>query len=621
MKYLVIDTETTISNKGNPFDPTNKLCVISWKTKDSGGVYKIEYDDEPYGASLAALQHLINIHDEIVFCNAKFDMHWLRKYGISLKGKFVYDVAVAYYIFKNQSVRFPSLNTIAEFCGAPQKIDKIAEYWKNKIDTPQIPWEELSEYALHDAVITEICYLKLKEILASQPKKTALLSIVHQDTKVLQEMEWNGIKYDVAGSLKEAEEIQAKMTDITKSLVELVPHPDADKINWNSPKQVSAVLYGGLIEITEKETYNHIYKNGTTKEKERKVNRTIIFPRLVEPTKNTTTSTEGVWSTAEPVIANLKASGLGKNIIKLLLEYAKLEKLHSTYLFGIPNKLIEYGWGDYLHGQLNQFVAVTGRLSSSNPNLQNMPEDLDKYFISRFGDNGIVVQFDVKGLEVLCAAYISQDQVLINELNAGEDIHSNNQAKFKLADRLAAKRFMFKMIYGGTAKGFSTDADFLYLKMSVDAWQEVIDAFYDKYKGIARWHSQLIAGVLKTGEYETPSGRVLNFKDILDRPEWYLIPKIKNYPVQSFGSDLVLLARVSLFNRLLSKNFKSLLINTIHDSIVLDIYKEEWYNINMIVKEVFKDLPENIRNIWKFDLGMKVSVEASVLTTGEDIHD
>lgn len=618
MKHLVLDVETTTLNKGGPFDPRNKLCVISWKTKDEEGVYKIEYDDDPYGAAIAALQHLINIHDVLIFFNAKFDLHWLRKYGLDFRGKKIFDVQLAYFIHTAQVNRLPSLNAVAEYCGAGKKIDKIAEYWDSGIDTPQIPYAELVEYAIHDVVLTEHCYFYLLKQLEANPEKLGLVRLACQDLLVLEEMEWNGMKYDVVSSTRDGDLIQLEMKVVETQLVEVLDHEDSQHVNWNSPRQVSAVLFGGSFELPYKETYTFVYKDGREVQKQRNAVRVLTFPRLVTPPERAKTKEEGVWSTAEPVIKNLRATGKAKQIINLLLSYSKLEKLHGTYLAGIPAIMQKNQWGEYLHGQLNQTIARTGRLSSSSPNMQNMPGEVDKYFVSRFED-GLVVQFDVKGLEVVCAAYLSQDKVLIKELNDGEDIHANNQKAFNLHDRLAAKRFMFKMIYGGTANGFAGDPDFQDLKMSAVRWQEVIDAFYSKYSGIAAWHRKLIDSCLRNRGYSIPSGRQYDYADIMRNPEWYYVPKFKNYPVQGFGADIVMMARVSLFKRLKASGLSALMINTIHDSIILDIERKDWYNISILVKKVFQDLPTNIKNVWEIDLGLEVKVEASVLTTGEEI--
>lgn len=618
MKTLVLDVETTTTNKGNPFDPRNKLCLIAWKTEKEHGCYKIEYDDDPYGASIAALQHLISIHDTLVTFNGKFDLHWLRKYGIDFSGKRIFDVQLGYFILTNQLNRLPSLNAVAEWCKAGTKLDKIKEYWDQGIDTPDIPLSELIDYAIQDVDLTWKCYEHLSSLLDKFPKKRKLVTLACQDLLVLEEMEWNGMRYDVTASYREATNIKAKMDEIEEELIDVLGDPNADEINWNSPQQVSAVLYGGVVEVPYKETYLFHYKDGRVAEKQRNATKTISFERLVTPPKHANTEKEGIWSTAEPIIKNLKATGKAKRIISLLLSYSKLEKLHGTYLTGIPGIMEENQWGEFLHGQLNQTIAKTGRLSSSSPNMQNMPGEVDSFFVSRF-DDGIVAQFDVKGLEVVCAAYLSGDKALIAELNAGEDIHGNNQKAFALADRLTAKRFMFKMIYGGTAKGFAGDPDFQDLKMSAEDWQNVIDAFYAKYSGIAEWHKQLINSCLRNQSYSIPSGREFDYSQIMRKQEWYYVPKFKNYPVQGFGADIVMMARVSLFKRLKASGLSSLLINTIHDSIILDIERKDWYNISKLVNQVFKDLPKNIENIWEIKFDLEVKVEASNLTTGEDL--
>ena len=619
MAYLVLDVETTTLNKGNPFDPRNRLCVVSWRTKDACGLYKIEYDEEPYGASLAALQHLINIHEVLVVFNGKFDLHWLRKYGIQFCDKRIWDVQLAYYILSRQTKKLPSLDAVAEALGFGQKLDQIKKYWESGLDTPQIPFGELSEYALQDVKLTEDCYKALSAQLDALPDMRRLFTVSCADLLVLEEMEWNGMFYAVTESLEEAQCIKEQMEQIEERLIDILDHDYAIDINWNSPKQVSAILYGGEVEFAYKEKYLFNYKDGRVAEKERNATRFVSFPRLVEPNEKHKSEDGKTWSTAEPVIKHLKATGKAKRLINLLLELSKLEKLHGTYLTGIPAIMTKHQWTDYIHGQLNQTIAKTGRLSSSNPNMQNMPSDVDRFFVSRYGDEGLVVQFDVKGLEVICAAYLSQDKTLIKELSEGQDIHSNNQEAFKLHDRLAAKRFMFKMIYGGTAAGFANDADFLDLKMNVKRWQEVIDAFYQKYYGIQEWHKQLIGGILRSRRYKIPSGREFDFSEAMTKPEWYYIPKFKNYPVQGFGADIVMVARVSLFKRLKAAELPALLVNTIHDSIILDIKKDTWYNISMMVNKVFEDLPTNIKNIWGITLGLEVRVEASVLTTGEDI--
>lgn len=228
----------------------------------------------------------------------------------------------------------------------------------------------------------------------------------------------------------------------------------------------------------------------------------------------------------------------------------------------------------------------------------------------------MLISADVKGLEVVTAAWLSNDLTLRKEIVDGVNIHSVNQETFKFPDRLTAKRFKFKMIYGGTAPGFANDPDLKVAGLNKKQWEKVIDEYYAKYTGIANWHKKIIDEVLFSGFLEIPSGRVFDYRDLLKEKDWYYLPKIKNYPVQGFGADIVKIARISLFRRWQPEYGK--LVNTIHDSIVLDIPSEMLYNISMLVKNVFEDLPKNLSNMYKINWDLPLEVEIKTLS-GEEI--
>ena len=218
----------------------------------------------------------------------------------------------------------------------------------------------------------------------------------------------------------------------------------------------------------------------------------------------------------------------------------------------------------------------------------------------------MILTCDVKGLEWVSGTYLSKDKVAYEEIWNGDDQHSDNQKRFGLPSRLIAKVFVFRLIYGGSAYSYANDPDFTEVSTSQTYWQEVIDAFYDKYQGWREWHRQLVIDVGKSGMYYSTTGRSYKF-DLNERGE---LPrtKILNYPVQGFGADLVSLARVSLFRRMKNKNYKSLLINTVHDSIDIDCPSSEIDLIKEEVIKVFKDLPKNFQKIYGklFDLPLTV---------------
>lgn len=258
----------------------------------------------------------------------------------------------------------------------------------------------------------------------------------------------------------------------------------------------------------------------------------------------------------------------------------------------------------------------------------------------------MLISADIKGLEVVTAAYLSQCPVLRQELLEGRDLHEDNRIKFNLGTRDTAKRFKFKMIYGGTAHGFTSDTMFLHLNYNTKQWQEIIDDYFRKYYGLAKWHNSLLSHILDEGIYESPSGRTYDYRDLLKKyQEWYWLPKIKNYPVQGLGADIVQQSRIELYRRMRQNKAKSLLVNTIHDSIILDCPLSELgltgvastvspenkfqdrldkpvkpcYNIREEIVEVFKDLPGILSREYSINFDLPIQVEIKTLTTQEKL--
>lgn len=209
-----------------------------------------------------------------------------------------------------------------------------------------------------------------------------LINLVNKDLLVLQECEYNGFKYNLEESKRLGDDLTERAKEISGELSDLFsPVP----CNWNSPQHISCALYGGIVKDDVKEPYEFRYKDGRVAIKERWVTKEYILPRLVEPLKGSQLVKEGYWSTAEDVLTELRANKKAKKIIGLLLELSLIDTKISRYYHGIPKKYEEMGWqGGFIHGQLNHCVAKTGRLSSSNPNMQNMDSEAKVCFISRY---------------------------------------------------------------------------------------------------------------------------------------------------------------------------------------------------------------------------------------------
>jgi DNA polymerase I-like protein with 3'-5' exonuclease and polymerase domains len=378
--YITLDVETTTSNKGNPFDQTNKLCYVGIDDQ----VFNIEYDVEPYKENLLSIQESIDSSTVLVGFNIKFDLHWLARYGIKFTHKRIWDCQVVQFILDGQANPYPSLNGVAEHYGLESKLDIVSEqYWKNGIDTPDIPEEILTDYLKQDVKLTEQIFIKQMEELNNRPELKRLVSLHNQDLLVLQEMEFNGILYDYDKSKILGDELEEQIAKLDQRLFE---YHGFDSFNPNSVDHLSAFLYGGTIKYKRQRPIGH-YKSGARKGevKLQWFDEEHGCERRVRPLKGTELAKEGLYSTDEKTLRSLRPNKQGQEILDILLTRATLEKRKSTYYIGLCKLIDDNNWNKgEIHGQLNQCVARTGRLSSSRPNLQNFDGEIKSLFTSRY---------------------------------------------------------------------------------------------------------------------------------------------------------------------------------------------------------------------------------------------
>lgn len=302
----------------------------------------------------------------VVGFNLKFDLHWSRRLGYTMPRQ-IWDCQLAEFILSGQTIRYPSLEGVSQSYGLGDKEHVIEEqYWSQGIDTDAITPDVLSRYCKRDIELTYQIYLRQKERFAENPKLLRLFKLQCEDLLVLLEMEANGQVYDEQLCDKRSQEIEREITTIKGSLSSF--YPDIP-INFGSGDQLSVFLYGGSIpyEVTE---HVGFYKNG--KPKYKKVEKQHVLPRLVEPIKGSALKKEGFFKTDEGTLRKLKGAN-AKKFVGPLLRLAELDKLNSTYYKGLPEKARELNWPEgMVHGQFNQCVAATGRLSSSNPKLMGL---------------------------------------------------------------------------------------------------------------------------------------------------------------------------------------------------------------------------------------------------------
>jgi DNA polymerase I-like protein with 3'-5' exonuclease and polymerase domains len=379
MNIFALDVETTTSNKGDPFDTRNKLVVGGW-----GNPNQCNYFDT---SDIATTQHALQQAKMVVFFNAKFDLHWIRSIGITFPIRLpVWDCQLAEFILSNQRWKYPSLEDACVKRGLGNKIDTIKlEYWEKGIDTDAIPIELLKEYLDQDVSLTYKLYLaQIEEFKKPEhANKYKIFRLACYDLMVLEEMEYNGFLFDCEAARKEATalEEQALMLD-NSVLAEFVDVP----INLSSNDHVSAMLYGGTISTDVKIPIGE-FKTGARvgQTKFKTIQQEYILERIVEPLKGSELAKEGYYGTGEDVLKSLKPDGRAKRIIGALLDRRGLTKLSSTYYNGLPNLIEKHSWDQSIvHGSLNQCVTITGRLSATKPNQQNMPGGCKRYCTSRY---------------------------------------------------------------------------------------------------------------------------------------------------------------------------------------------------------------------------------------------
>ena len=393
--YVVVDTENSgaIKNKAHPFDGENQLLLLGLRSGSRSDIYDIDYTGTPYGNRIPSIRDRL-IGNVLVGFNIKYDLHWLRRYGILKDEDFrvatrnggleVWDCQLAEFLLQKQKESYPSLGETCLRHSLTLKGDIISQYLEKGLDTTDIPFAEFTEYLKGDLQSTNELYMVQKNLIV----KAGLLELFKlqcQDLVILADMEWNGIRYDLEKSKSLAELSSNQESEIYQSLKEFVADAPIN-VNWNSNDHLSAIIYGGKIKYVVQEPTG-LFKSGLRvgQVKYKNVEKTHEFPRLCTPPEGSELAKEGFYSTSEDVLKSIKDPGKAKPLIEGVLKLSAINKLRTTYYEGIPKKFGYYGWDDgIMHGQFNQCVAITGRISSSNPNLQNIPPEGKECLITRY---------------------------------------------------------------------------------------------------------------------------------------------------------------------------------------------------------------------------------------------
>jgi len=492
-----------------------------------------------------------NENIEKVGQNLKYDMLELRNYGIEVKGK-LFDTMIAHYLL-NPELRH-GMDYMAETFLKYKTIhidELIGPKGKNQLNMRDIDPQIVCEYAAEDADIT----LKLKNVLEKKIHENNLDKLLYEVEcpliYVLADMEWTGVRLD----LKALEELSKQLTEELSIIEHEIVQMAGIDFNVNSPKQIGEILFDRM--------------------------------KIVEKPKKTKT---GQYSTNEEELEKLR----GKHpIIDKILEQRGIKKLLSTYIDAFP-QLINPRSGK-IHTSFNQTVAATGRLSSTNPNLQNIPvrdergKEMRKVFIP---DEGCVfASSDYSQIELRIMAHLSADKNMVEAFMHDQDIHAATASKIYhvpieevTADmRRKAKTANFGIIYGITPFGLSER-----LSISRSEAKQLIDEYFETFPDVKRYMDESIATARTKGYVETIFGRKRYLPDINSRNanvRGFAERNAINAPIQGSAADIIKVAMIKIHNRFAKEKLKSKMILQVHDELDFNVVEDELDTVRKIVVE------------------------------------
>ena len=652
---LTLDVENTTTKRDgklhlDPFEPTNKLIMVGC-LEDNGQqhLFNMDVPDGIY------LQEVLDRATILIGHNIAYDLMWLWECGYKYDGA-VFDTMLAEYIIQRGIKQPLSLEACAErYELETQKKDTLKHYFAQGVGVDGIPRDELKEYLSADLKATQQLSDKLYKKLNTVEYAKLMDSVIltNKVSVCLAKIYKNGFSVDKNKLTEVKQEFEQEKNQIEGRLKEQVVQLMGDTpINLSSPEQMSWVIYSRKpkdkvmwansftpymsekdYKQTIKENSDVVYKTTAIQcdtcdgvGKIRKVRKNGIpyaNPNncgdcnsngyKFKPTNSIAglkfTPPNAKWVSANGftvnktnlvILQNIAKKNNLTNAVQFLEDLQRLSAL-ETYLSSFVDGINTYTKPDgKLHVRLLQHRTATGRFSGADPNMQNMPRGgtfpVKKVFVSRW-EGGKILEADFAQLEFRTAAYLSQDKIAMKEIEDGFDVHSYTASVISDAGqkttRQEAKAHTFAPLYGATGFG-RTNAEAQYYKM-----------FTKKYKEIALWHSKLAQEAISTGKITTPSGRQFSFPDV-ERNVYGKVShftQIKNYPVQSFATaDVVPVVLLEIEKRL--QDAQSCIVNTVHDSIVIDVHPDE----ENLVVYTLKSINSSLRDIINAQFGINFNV-------------
>ncbi|SHE68019.1 DNA polymerase I [Psychroflexus salarius] len=500
--------------------------------------------------------------------NLKYDIKVLANHNISVKGP-LFDTMLAHYII-NPDMRH-NMDILAEtyLMYSPKPIkDLIGKKGKQQKSFREVELDAQTQYAVEDADITFQLKNYFEKELEDAHNKPLYSDIEIPLLRVLAAMEIEGIKLDKAA----LENLSAELNSDLKRLETNIFEAADEEFNIGSPKQLGDILFGKL--------------------------------QIADKPKKTKS---GQYSTAEDV---LSYHANDHQIVKDVLEWRQLSKLKSTYVDALPKQI--HPKTKRVHTEFMQTVAATGRLSSNNPNLQNIPirtergREVRKAFVPR-DENYVLLAADYSQIELRIIAALSQEETMLNAFKNGEDIHASTAAKvFNVPieevtrqQRSNAKTVNFGIIYGVSAFGLSNQTE-----LSRNESKELIETYYKTYPKLRDYIDDQVEFAREHGYVKTVMGRRRYLKDINARNHVVKNAAERNAvnaPVQGSAADIIKVAMINIHKALIEGGFKSKMLLQVHDELVFDAHKDELDELQPLIKN-------HMENAFKIDVPLDVEI-------------
>jgi DNA polymerase-1 len=498
----------------------------------------------------------LDISIEKIAHNMKYDLKVLHRYGLHIEGP-VFDTMIAQYLINPESKQGMDFLATYYLNYQPISIETlIGKKGKNQGNMADLRPEEIADYACEDADIT----FQLKQLLEPEIQKPHLYHLFYDMemplVQVLKDIEQEGIAIDTAALDQFSKELDSRITELDQEILDAA----GENFNIDSPKQLGEILFEKL--------------------------------KISSKAKKTKT---GQYATSEDILQKHEHD---HPIIPMILEYRQLRKLKSTYVDPLPTLCDRID--GRIHSNFMQTVTATGRLSSNNPNLQNIPvrtakgREIRRAFVARSAEFQLMA-VDYSQIELRIIAALAEDQNMIEAFKQGHDIHAATAAKVfhvSIADvtreqRSAAKAVNFGIIYGQSAFGLAQN-----LQISRTEAKQIIDAYFEQYPSIKSYMDKVIAQAREHGYVETIMKRRRYLPDIHSANavvRGYAERNAINAPIQGSAADIIKMAMVAVHEAMSKAKLQSRMILQVHDELVFDVHQKESGQMQKLVKEAMEN--------------------------------